>query len=110
MSLKFKLEDFSGQVLTREDIVEIAQKKFDEWLKGQKVQKVYDHSYYLIPIEPEKPKTVEKWQWVFRHSNGLTFTQDTWMTEEEAKKNAGGGCTFIGKDPNCIKPLICEEE
>ena len=56
----------------------------------------------------EPKKTKELWKWIYHSGEGWYWSSDDWMTEAKAKAMANGGRTLVGKDPNCLKPLIVE--
>ena len=61
---------------------------------------------------PPKPK-VERWQWVFMRGSGSeldTWTYPHWKSEDAINviNRSHDHWTLLGKDPNCLIPLVSE--
>jgi len=58
-----------------------------------------------------KTRKVERWLWVSKCRSGYLSTADQWRTREEVEEYCSMyGFTLIGKDPNCLIPLVTEVE
>jgi len=64
----------------------------------------YHETTAWVSYTPPKPK-VERWLWVFKRRDAVYQTSRFWMTEDRAKEDP----TLVGKDPNCLKPLVTDE-
>lgn len=91
-------------------------KQYGWWPDGRFDRNTDNHRHLdLIEEWTEPKKTKELWLWVFESPKFGYHTSNEWMSEEQMKQwpnSIGGklsGYKLIGKDPNCVKPLVLEE-